>query len=98
MLVARTVTLRSGHEAAPSTSFFVSWRAVELVLAVKMRPVAPAWAKALAIATPILRLAPMIATTKEGRQLLVGWGEGFRRGAVELSGEVQAISCRRSHF
>ena len=83
MSAARTVTLRSGDEAAPSTSFFVSWRVVELVLAVRMRPVAPAWAKALAVAAPILRLAPMMATTKgEGNF----WLDGVRdSGGVLLS-------------
>lgn len=61
---AMTMILRSGDEVAASTSFFVSRRAEELVVAVKMRPVAPAWAKALTVATPILLLAPMMATTK----------------------------------
>lgn len=64
MSAARTVTLTSRNEAAASTSFFVSWRLAELMVPVRMRRVAPAWAKALAIAAPILRLAPMMATTK----------------------------------
>ena len=38
-----------------------------------MRPVAPAWAKALAVAAPMLRLAPMMATTKGEGSFGVNW-------------------------
>lgn len=72
---AMTMILRSGDEAAASTSFFVSRRAEELVVAVKMRPVAPAWAKALTVTIPILRLAPMMTTTKGEGSF---WVEGVR--------------------
>lgn len=67
--------MRSGDEAAASTSFFVSSRAEDLVVPVRMRPVAPAWAKALAVAAPMLRLAPMMATTKGEGSF---WVEGLR--------------------
>lgn len=56
---------------------------------VRIRPVAPAWAKALAVAAPILRLAPMMATTKgEGSFCLDGDREG---GIALLSFEVKVV-------
>ena len=49
MSTTRTVTVASGDEVATSTSFFVLRRVEELAVAVRMRPVAPAWAKALTV-------------------------------------------------
>lgn len=90
MSAATTVTLRSGDEAAASTSLFVSRRAEELVVAVRMRPVAPAWAKALAVAAPILRLAPIMATTKGEGSL---WVRDVGRVLLNLVVKFIASPC-----
>lgn len=83
MSAARMVTWRSGEAPAASTSFFVARSASDLVVEVRIRPVAPACAKALAVAAPILRLAPVMATTKGDGSF---WLDGARdAGGVLLS-------------
>ena len=86
------MTLRLEDEAAASISFFVPGTAEELALAVMLRPVAPAWAKALAVVVPMLRFAPMMATTKVECNF---WVEGARNvGWVLLSLVVKLSTVR----
>ena len=62
----------------------MSWRIRESVVLVRMIPVVPAWAKALAITAPMLRLAPLMATVKGWGRVGVNWVEDLEGVLLSL--------------
>lgn len=70
MSVALALTLKL-DDRAPVSSFFILGGAEEWVVTVGMRPITLPREKTLAVAAPMLRLAPMMATNKGEPSLLV---------------------------
>ena len=65
------LTLIPETVAATSTFFLVSWSVEDSEVAVRMRALAPALAKAFAVAASMLRLAPSMAAMNENRNFCV---------------------------